>query len=97
MDIEGHEDRFLAGAAVTIAKLRPVILMETNDAYYERRGVDLAVELSSWMRTADYVSAVMSHQIWKIAGLEDRKPGLDNILLLPRESATVCLRTMNSR
>jgi FkbM family methyltransferase len=41
VDIEGHEDHFLRGARATIIEHRPVILMEMNRWYYERRGLDL--------------------------------------------------------
>jgi hypothetical protein len=47
IDIEGHEDHFLAGAAVTLARYRPVMLMEINRWFYERRGVECARVLSA--------------------------------------------------
>jgi FkbM family methyltransferase len=45
LDIEGHEDHFLRGARSTIGEHRPVILMEMNRWYYERRNLDLDVLL----------------------------------------------------
>lgn len=41
LDIEGHEDHFLRGARATLRESRPVILMEMNRWYYERRGLNL--------------------------------------------------------
>lgn len=43
LDIEDHEDRFLIGAERTIAACRPVIYLDLNEPYYERRGIDLTV------------------------------------------------------
>lgn len=40
VDIEGHEDRFLAGCRRTLAHCRPVVFIEWNRVYYQRRGVD---------------------------------------------------------
>ena len=41
LDIEGHEDCFLRGAAQTLAQCRPTVMMEVNKPYYASRNVDL--------------------------------------------------------
>ncbi|MEX0383139.1 FkbM family methyltransferase [Spiribacter sp. 1M153] len=41
IDIEGHEDAFLRGGRDTIARDRPLMLMEINRGYYNARGVEL--------------------------------------------------------
>lgn len=40
LDVEGHEDLVLKGGRATVARFRPVILVEANLFYYRRRGVD---------------------------------------------------------
>lgn len=39
-DVEGHEDRLLAGAQRKLERWRPIVIAEWNRIYYERRGVD---------------------------------------------------------
>lgn len=95
LDIEGHEDKFLAGAAATIAKFRPVMLVEINDPYYRRRGIDPTALFSDWLGMNDYQVAVRRGSLWVIAALEERKPVLDNVLLLPKAGADEVVRMMN--
>ena len=85
VDIEGHEDRFLAGASSVIARFRPVIYMEVNEPYYTRRGLDATDLFQSWLDSADYTCALRGPSGWTPKALRLRRPVIDNVLLLPTE------------
>ena len=85
IDIEGHEDRFLAGASSIISRFRPVLFVEINEPYYMRRGLDVDELFDSWLHTSQYVCALRSRQGWNIGQLRSRKPVIDNVLFLPSE------------
>jgi FkbM family methyltransferase len=53
-DLEGHEDRFLAGASDTFARCRPTAFFEWNLTYYRRRGVDPAATVRPLLRQLRY-------------------------------------------
>jgi FkbM family methyltransferase len=96
LDIEGHEDRFLIGAERTIAAYRPVIYLELNEPYYERRGIDLTVFCNKWLAAHSYEAAFISRagQV-SIRPIESRRQSLDNAFFLPRERSGQLLRVMN--
>jgi FkbM family methyltransferase len=52
VDIEGHEDLFLEGAQETIARHQPIIQMEINPWFYERRGIDIGQRIKSLLPSA---------------------------------------------
>lgn len=87
VDIEGHEDRFLAGANEVIRHFRPIIYMEINDYYYKLRGLDPTGVFDDWMDANSYKAACLTHRGWKLDRLCHRKPGIDNVFLLPSEQA----------
>jgi FkbM family methyltransferase len=87
VDIEGHEDRFLAGAKEVIRRFRPIIYLEINDSYYMRRGLDPTGVFDDWMDVNSYKAALLTHARWKLDRLRHRKPALDNVFLLPSERA----------
>jgi len=45
IDVEGHEDHVLKGGAKTIARHRPIVMIEIGGDYFERRGIDLYREV----------------------------------------------------
>lgn len=51
VDIEGHEDRFLEGGTRTISSFRPVLMMEMNNWFYERREVKFEQLIPSLLPT----------------------------------------------
>ena len=87
IDIEGHEDKFLVGAASTIRQFRPIIHMEINEAYYNRRGLDATATFEEWARSAGYTFALRTSKGWMLRELRHRKPVMDNVLACPAERA----------
>ena len=97
LDIEGHEDRFLAGAASVIARFRPIIYMEINEPYYTRRGLDATDLFQSWLDSADYTCALRNPSGWTPKTLRLRRPVIDNVLLLPTEQVNEILSQLRKR
>jgi FkbM family methyltransferase len=97
VDIEGHEDRFLEGASSVIARFRPIIYMEINEPYYNRRGLDPTDLFQSWLDSAGYTCALRGPGGWSPKMLRRRKPVLDNVLLLPTERLEDILPRLRSR
>jgi FkbM family methyltransferase len=56
-DLEGHEDRFLAGAERTFSVDRPVAFVEWNATYHARRGTDMAATTTPLLRRWDHPPA----------------------------------------
>ena len=54
IDIEGHEDLALMGGRKTLERFRPVIFVEWNDSYYDRRGVDPGERFADALFGLDY-------------------------------------------
>jgi FkbM family methyltransferase len=87
VDIEGHEDKFLAGAARTIARFRPILFMEINDQYYVRQGLDPTVLFQDWLLGHSYVAALRGTDGWRLDDLRNRNLGITDVFFFPRESA----------
>ena len=85
VDIEGHEDKFLAGADETIRRFRPIIYMEINEPYYERRGLDPTHVFESWLQSQSYSSALRIDGKWSLQTIRKRRRGIDNVILIPTE------------
>lgn len=94
VDIEGHEDMFLRGAASTIAQFRPILHMEINESYYNRRGLDATTVFGEWAASANYAYALRTSKGWKLRDVRQRKPVIDNVLALPAERASQVLQEM---
>ena len=97
VDIEGHEDKFLKGAASTIAQFRPILHMEINEPYYDRRGLDPTAVFGEWAASANYAYALRTAKGWRLRELSQRKPVIDNVLALPAERASEILLQMEAR
>ncbi|MFC0681962.1 FkbM family methyltransferase [Lysobacter korlensis] len=90
-DIEGHEDRFLSGATDTVARHRPIIFLEWNRAYYDRRRVDQTAQVQPFLDKLQYRTLLRTDGAWKPA-LEFRSPRpFDDLVVVPDDeiAATV--------
>lgn len=83
LDIEGHEDRFLIGAAETLKTHRPVIAMEVNRFFYERRNLDFDRLIPSLLPEGYVFFDVAGRRPRPIRTLADIAFG--DALLVPRE------------
>ncbi|MGA8874593.1 MAG: FkbM family methyltransferase [Candidatus Korobacteraceae bacterium] len=97
VDIEGHEDKFLSGAASTIGQFRPILHMEINEPYYSRRGLDATTVFGEWAASANYGYALRTTKGWRLRDVGQRKPVIDNVLALPAERASQVLQQMEAR
>ncbi len=82
VDIEGHEDRFLEGAAGTLAAFRPVILMEVNRNFYRRRGLDFDRLIPGLLPSGYRVFSSRLTEIGDLAGWNG-----SDVLFVPEEKA----------
>lgn len=95
VDIEGHEDRFLAGARKSIQRYRPLIYLEINEPYYDRRGVDPTAIFEQWQREMDYVSALEpARNRWALKSVRERRRVIDDVLFVPSEKAASVMRQL---
>jgi FkbM family methyltransferase len=83
VDIEGHEDLFLEGARQTIAHFRPVIQLEVNPWYLERRGVNFDRCLRNAL-PAEYAAFRLADGLQRIGHLADIR-GIEDVFVLPLE------------
>lgn len=95
VDIEGHEDKFLAGAAESIARLRPLIYIEVNEPYYTRRGLDVTEVFDSWIKRAGYDSVFHRDGKWIPLPISARRGIIDNALLVPNGQLPSILTQLN--
>jgi FkbM family methyltransferase len=84
MDIEGHEDLCLEGAANTFAKYRPTFLIEVNKPYYEARGVDLDERFVPVI-PEDYLIFKFSKSGWSEINSFHSCETVENVFLIPKE------------
>ena len=85
VDIEGHEDKFLAGAGNVIRRFRPILYVEINKVHYQRQGRDVATVFEDWLKRSSYVSAVHRKGQWHLDTVRNCSP-LDNAFFLPSET-----------
>ncbi len=90
VDIEGHEDLFLQGAAATIREMRPVIYAEWNVGMFQRRGVDPTSAVSDQFDGLDYTfHRRQTDGTWlRLDRFESPLP-LDDILIAPADRLSV--------
>jgi FkbM family methyltransferase len=86
-DLEGHEDRFLAGAQATFTRHRPVAFVEWNSVYYRRRGVDPVAAVTPLLSAWDYRCLQYAGGTWHTTTDFTSDRELDNLVLAPSERA----------
>jgi FkbM family methyltransferase len=84
-DLEGHEDRFLAGAGRTFREDRPVAFVEWNRVYYARRGTGPTEATAPLLRDWDYRCLRGDGPDWTVDTLFWSGRPLDDVLLVPVE------------
>jgi FkbM family methyltransferase len=94
VDIEGHEDKFLAGADETIQRFRPIIYMEINEPYYERRGLDPTQIFETWLHSQSYSAALKIDGTWSLQTIRKRRRVIDNVILIPAEKDQDTMRRL---
>lgn len=90
VDVEGHEDHVFRGGRRTIARTRPVMFVEWNTKYYERRGVDPTSCVGDSLQGLDYVTARRDAHRWTVGRFFSPKP-IDDLVLIPQERVSTCL------
>jgi len=93
-DIEGHEDRLLAGAANVIHRCRPILYVEINKVHYQRQGRDAPTVFQEWLKANSYESALYRKGRWQLDSVRNCGP-LDNSFFFPSETAAQCIKTVN--
>lgn len=95
VDIEGHEDQFLLGARRTLEQFRPVLWMEWNSDYFERREVDPTDAVGRALDGLGFTVLRRGDSQWsETAGFSSDRP-LDDLVLAPKERTAEVLRVLN--
>lgn len=85
VDIEGQEDRFLHGARNSLAQFRPVIWIEWNPVYYERRKVDPAEAVAAALSGLEYAYLRRVAGRWQEVDRFASPLGMDDLVMCPRD------------
>lgn len=100
VDIEGHEDFFLRGAAAWLSKERPIILTEINNWFYQKRGTTLSKVFPASL-PGNYEFALLEERrhVCKlrpclIQDLE-RLESLETCIMFPRERSSDVMEAMD--
>ena len=94
VDIEGHEDYFLRGAESWMRSMRPILLIEINNWFYEKRGTSSS-ECFAKALPSDYKVAVLRRHKGRVSlypcemeNLQEFK-SLENCVLYPPEKGDI--------
>lgn len=95
-DVEGHEDRLLAGAQRTLKRCRPMVIAEWNRTYYERRGVNPTDTIAALLDELDYVCLRRDElTTWRLCETFSSPRPIDDLVLSPREEAARALAALS--
>ncbi|MGH3999135.1 MAG: FkbM family methyltransferase [Pseudonocardiaceae bacterium] len=95
-DLEGHEDRFLAGALRTFSRCRPIAFVEWNRIYYERRKVDPTVVVGILLRKLSYRCLRERRGLWTNGATFWSPREVDDLVLVPAEKAADVRAMLNA-
>lgn len=94
-DVEGHEDRLLAGAMRTFQRWRPVAFFEWNRIYYQRRRVDPTATVGTLLHDLDYRCLRRAGPRWAEAAGFASDEDVDDLVLVPAERTDRVRRLLN--
>jgi N-acetylglucosaminyl-diphospho-decaprenol L-rhamnosyltransferase len=95
-DIEGHEDLFLRGALATLDRSRPIIVIEWNQIYFKRRGLDAGVAIGAVVDSLGYACLRDTPEGWIAqASVFSPKP-IDDLVLTPMSRADEVLEVLDT-
>lgn len=85
IDAEGHEDRILTGGRDTLAEHRPVVFIEWNTLYHDRRGTDPTQLVTAAMDGLSYASLARVDGGWQVTRTYSSHREIDDLVLAPTE------------
>jgi FkbM family methyltransferase len=93
IDVEGHELAVLAGAAATLARHTPNLLIECNDEHQP----DAVQQLGAWLHAHDYTAVfVEGHELRPIVEYERElhwsRHGIENFIAIHRSRPDILAR-----
>ncbi len=84
LDVEGHEDEVLKGAERTLHHCRPIIQLEINRKYFDRKGVDFDLSIMRLLPSSYKIFSYDKLGIVQITSLS-ACPDLIDVILCPDE------------
>jgi FkbM family methyltransferase len=96
VDVEGHEDRLLAGAAETLSTHRPIVFVEWNRAYYDRRHTNLTAAVEPLLRRLEYRTLRRGQAGWCIAADFNSPRPFDDLVVAPSDTVSTTLAALNA-
>jgi FkbM family methyltransferase len=90
IDVEGHELAVLAGAEATVARHKPILLIECNDEHQP----DAIARLSDWLKGHDYNTVFLDGHELRLIGdyqrdVHWRERGIENFIAIHRSRREV--------
>jgi N-acetylglucosaminyl-diphospho-decaprenol L-rhamnosyltransferase len=95
-DIEGHEDSFLRGALETLDRCRPIIVIEWNEIYFERQGLDAGLAIGAVVDSLGYVCLRDTPEGWITQSSVFSPKPVDDLVLAPMSRAHEALNALGT-
>jgi FkbM family methyltransferase len=81
VDVEGHEDHFLRGARKTLERDAPVLFVEWNPSYFDRRGIEASAVVEEALLGLDYLCFRRERNQWTTTDRFFSPRRLDDLVL----------------